>query len=362
MTSSISSSGSLELLGVFLALTVGACSHATPRPRSAPITRIALFPVEDFSGGRMPTEHLSSELARATAGAGMEVVTESAVESVLARHRIREYGVGLAAAEVARQELGVEAVLVVDVERYVSATEPTLALTARLVSVTGRPRVLWMDGYALSGERTRGILGLGGVHEMGEAERQAAAGMAASLRAYLADGSQEGGCSSRSTYAPRRAYHAPLPLGGRRVVILPFINRTPNADAGTVIALQLMRQFVANGKFDVDDPGAVQEGLRMLRVLTIGGVAPVEAQRMGVELDVDLVVSGEVLQFEEGGIPKVEFTILVLDRDGKLVWRSTSRNTGSDSVTVFEFGFLPTAGEVACRMSAAVVAGLASGD
>lgn len=361
MTSSISCSGRRGFLALAVAAgALAACAHVSPRAPTGDIRRVALLPIEDVSEESARTEALSAALARAFVSVGLEVLPEGAVEPELARQRLRAHGVDHAVAELARQ-FGVEAVLVTDVERQVVTGEPRLSLTSRLVSVTGEPHVLWMDRYALAGAATRGILGLGGLHDIGKVERQAAARLAGSLRAYLEDGRQEGRCSARGAFSPHRSYRSERPLRGRRVVVLPFINRTPVANAGILIPLQLLQQFVASGRFDADDPGAVSEELRFQRIITIGGVSLFEAHRVAVALDADLIVSGEVQQYEDGDVPKVEFSTVVIDRDEKLIWQSSSRNTGSDAVTAFGLGFLATASEVACRMSAAVVAGIASG-
>jgi hypothetical protein len=363
MTSSISSSSSraLRTLCVGLLAVSVACAHRRPAAHAATerIGRVAIFPIEMLAQHAALRDSLSAELEAAIARAGLEVVSEQAVEPHLARSRIRGVGLDEAAAELAREELGADAVLLASVERYLVSGEPVLAITLRLVTVDPTPRVLWMDGFALAAEASHGILGLGGFHDMGELERRASARLGASLAAHLHAGDQRGTCAAGGPFKPRRVFRAPGPLAGRRVAVVPFLNRTANGNAGDAVALHLVRQLVAKGHFDTVDPGKVREALRKLRVFTRDGVAPTEAQRLAEALDVDLIVSGEVLQYDDAGVPKAEFNTLVLDRKESLVWQSSSRGKGDDAVTFFDFGRIDTVSELVCRMAAGVVAGVA---
>jgi hypothetical protein len=360
MTSSDSCSSRRTLLAL-AAVLVSACAHggAHGRAPALSITRVALFPVE--SDGPEPEASFAAAIELAIARSGLDIVSTAAVEPALALRRIRTSGVDRTAAQVVREELGAEAVLLLSVQRYV-ADVPILTVTARLVSVGEQPFVLWMDGFSRSAATTHGLLGLGGIHSMDEMEREAAAELSRSLADFIRTRAQRGRCGAGKHFRPRTYYRAPWPLPGRRVIVLPFLNRTKNRTAGDFVALQIVRQFAASGQFDVVDPGAVLEALRKERIITRGGVSLAEAERMAKSLDADLVVSGEVFQHDDAVVPTAEFTTMMLDRDDRLVWQSTSRSTGEDAVSVFDFGRLGTLGEVTCRMAAGVIAGIIAGE
>lgn len=361
MTSSASSSSRRTLLAL-TGLLLSACAHEGARERGAAlgVTRVAVFPVE--SDGPTPTESFAAAIELAIARAGLDIVSAAAAEPALANRRIRASGVDRAAAAVARDELGVEAVLLVSVERYVTTGEPVLTVTARLVSVAEEPLVLWMDGFSRAAATTHGLLGLGGARSMAELEREAASRLSRSLAEFIRTHEQRGACDPGKHFRPRMSYRTQSPLPGRRVIVLPYLNRTPSRSAGDVVALEVVRQFAASGRFEVVDPGAVREALRKERIVTRGGVSLAEAQRMAKALDADLIVAGEVSQFEDAIVPKAEFSTIVLDRDEQLVWQSSSRSTGDDAVSIFDFGRLGTLGEVTCRMAAGVVAGVLAGE
>jgi hypothetical protein len=361
MTSSDSCSSRRTLLAL-AAVLVSACAHGGAHGGAAAlsVTRVALFPVE--ADGPEPAASFASAIELAIARSGLDIISTAAVEPVLARRRIRASGVNRAAAEVVREELGAEAVLLLTVERYVATGVPVLTVTARLVSAEEQPLVLWMDGFSRSAATTHGLLGLGGIRSMAEMEREAAAQLSRSLGDFIRTREQRGRCGPGRHFRPRMSYRAPWPLPGRRIIVLPFLNRTTNRTAGDVVALQLVRQFAASGRFDVVDPGAVREALRNERIITRGGVSLAEAERMAKSLDADLVVSGEVFQHEDASVPMAEFTTMMLDRDDRMVWQSASRATGEDAVSVFDFGRLGTLGEVTCRMAAGVVAGILAGE
>lgn len=354
--SSSSSRTRRALLATAGLLALGCASGRTHGGGAAlSVTHVALFPFE--GGGTEPGGGFAAALEVAMARAGLDVVSGPAVETPLAERRLRSPGIGEAAAAFARDELGVEAVLVITIERRTDDGEPVLELAARLVSVVDRPRVIWMDGFAEAAAMSHGLLGLGGYHSIGDLEREAATRLSRSVAAFIRRGEQRGRCEPGRDFRPRSVYRTRSELPGRRVVVLPFLNQSPSRPAGEAVSLQIVRQLAATGSFDVVDPGAVRDALRRERIITRGGVSLAEAERMAKRLDADLVVSGQVVQYDPA-VPTLEFTTVVLGRDERLVWRSSSRNGGGDAVSVFDVGRVGTMSELTCRMAAGVVAGL----
>jgi hypothetical protein len=81
-----------------------------------------------------------------------------------------------------------------------------------------------------------------------------------------------------------------------------------------------------------------------------GGVSHDAARIALGSMDVDVVISGTVRGYEEGG-PTVEFTAIALDTwTNRTVWQSNSLSRGDDGVMFFDAGRISTASALACRM------------
>jgi len=83
------------------------------------------------------------------------------------------------------------------------------------------------------------------------------------------------------------------------------VNRTGSPNAGDVVASAFVRALVADGRVDVRDPGIVRGALLQNRIILEGGVSHESARVSLGSMDVDVVVSGNVRGFEDGG-PSVE--------------------------------------------------------
>jgi hypothetical protein len=369
MSSSSRWSGERAVLAAAAVSMVVACSHARPlqgREGARPL-RVAMFPPHDLAGAPEAALPVTRALEEAFARAGLEVVSGVATESSLGKHRVRWVGgVDSAAAQAIREDLGVDAVVVTAVQDYAAGPAPQLSMSVRLVSVAGDPRILWVGRFSRSGEESRGLLGLGAIGDLKKLQRIAASELGRSLEGFLrGDPAREARCKSSGVFAPRLVHRQPFVSGERpRIAVLPFLNRTSHENAGEVLALEFIGQLAAAGRFEVVDPGVVRSVLLANRIVIRGGVSFDEATSLLEALDADLVLSGEVTDFEEaggrGGVPSVQFTARFLDRGENVVWQSLSRNTGSDAVRLFDFGAVRTTSALACRMISGIVAELAA--
>ena len=85
------------------------------------------------------------------------------------------------------------------------------------------------------------------------------------------------------------------------------------------------------------------------------GVSLADADAIFAMLNVDLVVTGQVLDYQDyqggAGKPKVEFTAEVIEKKSReVVWSSTSFNQGDDRVFFFDWGRVNTAYAMASQM------------
>jgi TolB-like protein len=139
-------------------------------------------------------------------------------------------------------------------------------------------------------------------------------------------------------------------------VVLPFVNRTSRRGAGDTVALELARQLAAIPGIEVLEPGMVRADLLRLRLVMMEGPSLDDVFALGAILRPDFVVSGQVLEYEERGEPRLSFSVAVIERESRrLVWRSNSYARGDEGVWFFGAGRVSTPLGLACEMSRGVV-------
>ncbi|HYG68417.1 MAG TPA: hypothetical protein VD838_12175, partial [Anaeromyxobacteraceae bacterium] len=258
---------------------LAACRHGGPAGSADAARhplRLAVFPVQNASGGAAPIRPLTEALEGALGATALQIVPRRELDLVLANHRIRfTGGVDATMAKVLREELGVEAVLVPVLEAYAAAEPPKVAIAARLVATRDRPVVLWADSVARAGDDAPGLLGLGRVTRSADLERIVAGAVARSVERWVTDGAEGASCGGAGRFDPRRTFRAPVldDVGRHSIAVLPFTNETKRRSAGEVVANQFVAQLARSGSFEVIDPGAVREQLLRHRIVLEGGVS-----------------------------------------------------------------------------------------
>lgn len=366
MTFSSSSSISRAVWSLAVAVLAGllaACRHV---PAPPPPLKLALFQVQNATGGNAPARPLTEAVDAELAARGLPVVSRQDLDLALSRHRMRfTGGVDRPMAKVLRDELGVDAVLVPTLETYAAEAPPKVAMAVRLVSTGERPAVLWASAVARSGDDAPGVLGIGRVTKPADLEKNVVGRLVRSVEGYVRTRSSGESCGEAGRFGPRRTFRAPVldDAGRRSIVVLPFTNETSRRGAGDVILGQFVAQLARSGSFEVLDPGVAREELLAHRIVLAGGVSVDNARVILKDLNADLVLSGYVQVYEarsgREGPPKVEFTAYVLDgRTGELVWSSASDGEGNAGVWFFGAGRVHTTGALSCRMVRGVVDGI----
>jgi TolB-like protein len=368
MISSPSSSSSGATLAVAAVLAcLSACRHA-PAAQATPMRRvIAVFPVQNASGGRAPIKPLTQLLDAALTTRGLETVPRRELEAVLAKHRLRYTGgVDAPMAKVLREELAVDAVVVPTLELYSDQQPPKVSIAVRVVSTDERPVVLWADAVARSGDDSPGLFKTGLVTVAAQLEEAVVGDVARRVQRWASTGKTTESCGEAGwRFGPRRVFRAPVldDIGRRTVAVLPFTNATSRRSAEDVVLNQFVAQLARSGSFEVLDPGFIREQLLRNRVVLTGGVSIDQAMALLDTLEADLVVSGYVQLYDAragaDGAPRIEFSAFVLDRrTGELVWSSGSHGEGTDGVVFFNAGRVETASALSCRMIQGVVKGI----
>lgn len=361
---SSSSRSVLRASAIALLVALSGCFWRGKPAAPPPPLKLAIFPVQNASGGAAPVKPMTDELETLLRAGKLEIVTRQALDVALAQHRIRfTGGVDRPMARVLREELGVDAVLVPTLELYSADEPPRIAMSVRLVSTGERPTVIWADSLARAGNDSPGLLATGLVTNAAKLQSIVVKSVARSVERFVDTREFADDCGDE--LEPRRAFRAPVldDVGRRSVAVLPFTNETSRRAASDVVAGQFVAQLTRSGSFEVLDPGFVREQLLSHRIVLQGGVSVDQAMAMLDLLDADLVLSGYVQVYEgrsgRQGPPKAEITAYVIDREaGELVWSSTSTANGDDGVFFFGAGRVHTSSELSCRMVRGVIEGI----
>ena len=355
----------LALLGVALA---AGCQPRVPEARPAP-PRLALFPVQNLSGGAAPIRDLTAAIRVQLLTQGVVLVPDEVVGRVLARHRIRYTGgVDREGAQALREEAGADGVIIPALELYQPAPPFRMAMSVRVVSTDAEPVVGWIGSVARGGNDTPGVLGMGLVLTMEILKDEALLELSTDLATWLRTASARVPCPQVGSISPRRAFRSPLldDPGRRTVAVLPFLNDSGRRDAGDVVTLRFLAPLLANGTVRVVEPGVVRTELLLHRIGASRGVSVDDARVVLGLLGADVVLSGTVQRFDEAagttGAPAVELVTWALDRKtARLAWASSSAASGDDGVFFFGAGRVTTASALTCGLARGTVAEMLEG-
>jgi len=149
---------------------------------------VAVLPVNNLSGKTAPLKEIRQSLIDTFKNQGLNVLGEEALESFMAKHRLRNTdGIDKKTAEGFGQETGVKTVLITTLELFEDNPPPKIALTSRLVSAGPNPEILWMDGVGIAGDDSPGILGLGLINSPEKLREEALQFLSKSLTVYFSE-------------------------------------------------------------------------------------------------------------------------------------------------------------------------------
>ncbi|MDH4232325.1 MAG: hypothetical protein OEW04_09900 [Nitrospirota bacterium] len=333
--------------------------------------RVAVLPFENLSGGPVPLKTIRQSLIERLTAAGITILEDGLLDRFMEKHRMRYTGgMDTRTSGPFRDEIQVDAVLITSVELYNESIYPKIALISRLVSTGKIPKIMWMDIVGKAGDDSPGILELGLVESMEILEIRALDELTASLTRYLSarDGDMPAEIPAAeyvpapfasytdipqmeqpTKFDPKFYYRSPLPTERKYIVaVVPFLNYSERRKAGDVLTLYFVRQLAKVSSVEVLEPGLVRQILLNRRVIMYGGVSLSDLDLISDYPEVDLVLSGKVLDYEDysgvWGSPRVDFSVELLDRTAReIVWSSKSFNEGDDAVLLFDWGKLNTA-------------------
>ncbi len=143
------------------------------------------------------------------------------------------------------------------------------------------------------------------------------------------------------------------------IAVLPFFNTSRKNDAGDILMLQFVKELRKLTDFTVFEPGIVREHLLNMRVIMYEGISSSDIDLITGSLDADLIVTGKVFDYKDfessWGKPRVNFTVMLISKASKrVVWSSSSVNSGDDSLLLFSWGEVNTANAMVSEMIEAV--------
>jgi hypothetical protein len=324
---------------------------------AAPMIRLAVLPLDNLSNAVAPLKEIQQALRSMLSASGVQVVDNSLLAEVMARHRIRYTG-GLDAetAKELKAEAGADAVLITSLELYLPDTPPKIALTARVV-MTDTLEIRWMQSVALSGDDAPGLLDLGMIRNPEKLQEKAERQLAGLLAAQLASGGRTLETSAPRVFRPKSFYAGDglSALADNRVAVTPFYNESPRYRAGEILLLHFLQQLVATGRVRVVEPGEVRQRMLQKRIVMEDGLSYWDLNLIGIPLKVDYFVTGRIFQYRDNSGPFTgpvnDFSATLFSLGSrKTIWASSSYNRGDDNAGLFDFGRVSTASALADKM------------
>ena len=314
-------------------------------------SRLAVFPPVDRAPGPVPLAEVQASLESALAARGFSVLAHDELEAFFRRHRVRYTGgVSSEIAALLGREAGVDGIVLTSVDDWEGLFPPRVALTSRWVAAMAEAPIAWMDTSAHHGTEHPRAFDIGIVSDLPVLLDRATGALAESLAASA----ERHGIPGRAPSVPRAfrptsftadpGWIAGLaPERPLRVAVLPFVAELPRRELGQLLASQFTEHLVEGGGMDVLEPGVVRDALLQARVIQDGGPSLPQVDALRALLDVDLVVSGRVTEFESRGetprTPFVGFSSRGIDtRTRQAVWSSFSYATGDGDVGIFGTG------------------------
>jgi len=322
------------------------CS-ASPVALAAAGSRVAVFPPVDRTGRSAPVEQVQAAIESSMSARGFAPLPRTELEEFFRRHRIRHTGgISDETARAIGAESNVDGVLLTSVDDWETVDPPRLALTSRWVAAAPGASLTWMETSAHHGHERPGAFGLGLVTSAEILIQRASEEIAGSLAAFDRTSEAEdhrrvpwrfrpGSFALNPDWAAAAASGPPL-----RVAVLPFVVDAAWRDAGDVVVSQFVRWLLATGEMDVLEPGVIREALLEARVIQEDGLSLPQVDALRALLDLDLIVSGRVTDYEAmgsaPGSPFLGFSARAIDvRTRQTVWSSFSFGRGDDRVGLF---------------------------
>jgi hypothetical protein len=313
---------------------------------------LALLPFENVSGSIDSIRIVMPLIEQSLREKGYQIIDPDKIESFLSANRIRNTGM-LSRAQLngLRREFGVDLALVGSVDLYYeSADNPQWGLSSRIVS-TSEANVLWAESTGRTGGDYTRMLGLGTITSGPDLAREVVKILFQNLPpsggsfALLQGGKAKG----FRFFGPRGGYRSPaLDSALRlRVAVAIFENASERRGAGRILADVFTSALLRHGRFEVVDPGEVNETLIALGRTPFGGIDIATVKDFNKRTGINAIFRGTVYRYNEGlkreatTSPDIALDITMIDTDtGKILWFASGERSGDDSQIALDFGII----------------------
>lgn len=311
-------------------LAVPVSPAAVDRPASQ--MRIAVLPFANYSETENADQHIMPALRKNLEQLGFVLADEQAVMDFLVLERVRT--TAYISAELARklgEKVGADAVMLGSIFMYADSEYPKFGLSARLVS-TSQGEVIWTQFASETGEDFTKILGLGTVTSISDLVGTVLGRLTAGMAAQDAFG--------RET---ETAY---------RVAVMPFLNKSKNPNAGTVVSNLFLTRLYHSPKFIPVEYGDVRQTVVTKNIRTKGELSYSNISHFTGAMHADAVLVGVVEHFDDGHAigsqPSVIISARLIDtRTHRMLWYDVVQRSGDDKVIFFDIGKLRSVDKVA---------------
>jgi len=312
--------------------------------------KLALLPFENVSGSIRSLRIIMPMLEGGLRERGYQVVSQERLEPFLSRHRIRNTGMlSRRQLQALREEFEVELAMVGSVDLFHDSEEnPQWGLSSRLLS-TEDGAILWAESAGLTGDDFTTILGLGTIRSGERLGREVVRLLFRTLppaggRFKVKEGTRS---PLRRFFGFKAGYRSPILDSDppKRVAILPFENASERRGAGRILTDLFTTALFQSGRFQVLEPGEVQEALIALGAAPYGAIDFETLKGLRERIGLDAVILGTVYTYNEGlkkgatTSPEVALDARMLQAEtGRILWFAAHARNGEEYQIVLDFG------------------------
>ena len=313
---------------------------------------LALLPFENVSGSIESVRIIMPLVEQSLRMKGYQIVGPEKLEPFLSRNRIRNTGM-MSRAHLSnlRREFGADFALLGSVDLYYESTEnPQWGVSSRIVS-TSEGNILWAECTGRTGGDFTKMLGLGTITS-GKALAEEV--IKIMFETFPAQGtpfpaSPGVGTSILRVAPPKGGYRSDsLDAASRwRVAVAIFENISERKGAGRILTDVFTTALLNRGRFEVIDPGEVNDALIALGRTPYGGLDFSTLREFKKRTAIDAIFIGTVYRYNEGlkreasTSPEIALDVTLLDTDsGKILWFAVGERSGDDSQLVLDFGVI----------------------
>ena len=295
--------------------------------------KIALFPLDNFSEDSNALAFVMPLLREALEEQGISVIDEENLDKFLLKNRVRATGyISNELARKAGDSLNIKAVFVGSINSFENGKNPQVGFSARLVS-SSDGSIIWADHAAATGEDYTGILGLGRISDIKKLTTKVIDELLDSF-------------SLTPPYKEKESTYT--------IAVMPFKNKSKIRNAGMIATYLFITELFKSKKFEPLEYGEVRRLVVSIRVRSKGELDYTKTEAISESSGVDGILVGTVEHYsEEQGTAPSEVVIsarLIDARTERILWYDGYTYDGDDSISIFNWGKIRSAENVACKV------------